>query len=160
MLVVCIVSTEDSWESRGLQGDQTCQSWRKSTLNIYWEEWCWSWNSSTLAAWCKEPAHWKRLWCWERWKAGGEGDNKGWVGWMTSPTLWTWVQASFGSWWWIGKPGVLQSIGSQRVGRTRLSNWTEPTEICPQIAKLYWQKQKKKGLVYNLYIKKYEGQAQ
>ena len=49
-------------------------------------------------------------------KAGGEGDNRGWDGWMASPTPWTWVWASSRSWWWIGKPGVLQSMGSQRVG--------------------------------------------
>ena len=46
---------------------------------------------------------------------GGEGDDRGWDGWMASPTRWTWVWASFGSWWWTGKPGVLQSMGSQRV---------------------------------------------
>ena len=57
--------------------------------------------------------HWKRLWCWERLKAGGEGDNRGWDGWMASLTGWTWVWASFRS--WTGKPGVLQSMGSQRV---------------------------------------------
>ena len=53
----------------------------------------------------------------ERLKAGGEGDDQGWDGWMASPTQWTWIWASSGSWWWTGKPGVLQSIGSQRVGR-------------------------------------------
>ena len=56
-----------------------------------------------------------RPWCWERLKAGGEGSDRGWDGWMASLTRWTWVWASFRSWWWIGKPGVLQSIGSQRV---------------------------------------------
>ena len=50
------------------------------------------------------------------WKAWGEGDNRGWDGWMVSPTQWTWVWANSGSWWWTGKPGVLQSMGSQRVG--------------------------------------------
>jgi len=59
--------------------------------------------------------NWKRPWCWERLKVG-EGDDKGWDGWMASPTLWTWVWVSSGSWWWTGKPGVLQSVGSQRVG--------------------------------------------
>ena len=65
----------------------------------------------------------KRPWCWERVKAGGEGDDRGWDGWMASPTWWTWVGASSRSWWWIGKTGVLQSMGSQ--SRTRLSSWTE-----------------------------------
>ena len=54
--------------------------------------------------------------CWERLKAGGEGDDRGWDGWMASPTQWTWAWASSGRWWWTGKPGVLQSMGSQRIG--------------------------------------------
>ena len=98
-----------------------------SVLNINWKDWCWSWNSNTLATWCKELTHWKRPWCWERLKAGGEGDNRGWDGWMASLPRWTWVWASSRSWWWSGKPGVLQSMGSQRVGHdwpTEL-NWTE-----------------------------------
>ena len=49
---------------------------------------------STLATWCKEWTHWKRPWCWERLKVEGEGDDRGWDGWMASPTLWTWVWAS------------------------------------------------------------------
>ena len=51
--------------------------------------------------------HWKRLWCWEGLGAGGEGDDKGWDGWMASPTQWTWVWVNSGSWWWTGKPGML-----------------------------------------------------
>ena len=65
--------------------------------------------------WCEELTHWKRPWCWERLTAGGEGDDRGWDGWMSSPTGWTWVWVSSWSWWWTGKPGVLQSTGSQRV---------------------------------------------
>ena len=57
----------------------------------------------------------KEPWCWERLKSGGEGDNRGWDGWMASPTRWTWVWVSSKSWWWTGKPGLLQSMGSQRV---------------------------------------------
>ena len=64
-----------------------------------------------LATWCKELTDWKRPWCWERLKAGGEGDDRGQDGWMA----WTWVWASSGSWWWTEKPGKLQSMGSQRV---------------------------------------------
>ena len=64
----------------------------------------------------EEPTHWKRPWCWERLKAGGEGGDRGWEGWMASPTQWTWVYASSGSWWWAGRPGVLLSVGWQRVG--------------------------------------------
>ena len=71
---------------------------------------------TTLATRCKELTHWKRHWCWERLKAGGEGDSIRWDGWMALPTQWAWVWASSGSWWWTGKPGVLQSLGWQRVG--------------------------------------------
>ena len=69
-----------------------------------------------LCIWREELTHWKRPWCWERLKVGGEGDNKGWDNWMASPTQWIWVWVNTGSWWWTGKPGVLQSLGSQRVG--------------------------------------------
>ena len=48
-------------------------------------------------------------------RAGGEGDDRRWDGWMASPTQWTWVWVDSGSWWWTGRPGVLQSIGSQKV---------------------------------------------
>ena len=80
---------------------------------------CWSWNSNTLATWCDELAHLKRPWCWERLRAGGEGDDRGWDGWMASLTQWTWVWVNSGSWWWTGGPGALQSMGLQRVG----DNW-------------------------------------
>ena len=75
----------------------------------------WSWNSNTLATWCEELTPWKRPWCWEILKAGGEVDNRGWDGWMASLTLWTWVWVSSGCWWWTGRPGMLQSMGSERV---------------------------------------------
>ena len=82
---------------------------------FHWKYWCWSWNSNTLATWWEELTHWKRPWCWERLKAGGEGDDRGWDGWMASPTWWTWVWVGSWSCWWTGKPGRLQSMGSQRV---------------------------------------------
>ena len=125
MLLNCGVG-EDFWESLGLQGDQTSPSGRKSVLNIHWKDWCWSWNSNTLATWCEELTHWKRPRCWERLKAGGEGDDRGWDARMASPTHWTWVWAISGNWWWTRKPGVPQSMESQRVGHdwaTKL-NWT------------------------------------
>ena len=95
------------------------------------EEWCWSWNSNILATWCEELTPWKRPWCWERLKMGGEGDNRGWDGWMASPTQWTWVWVSSGSCWWTGKPGVLQSMGSQRVRHNWATelNWSSPSEV-------------------------------
>ena len=76
-----------------------------------------------LTTWCEELTNWQRCWCWERLKVGGEGDDRGWDGWMASLTRWTWVWASSGSWWWTGMPGVLQSMGSQ--SQTWLSDWTE-----------------------------------
>ena len=114
-LQVCAVG-EDSWESLGLQGDPTSPLWRRSALGFLWKEWCWSWNSSTLATSCEELTHWKRLWCWEGLGVGGKGDDRGWDGWMASPTRWTWVWVNSGSWWWTGRPGVLWFMGSQRVG--------------------------------------------
>ena len=121
MLLNCGVG-EDSWDSLGLQGDPTSpskgdQSW------VHWKVWCWSWNSNTLASWCEELIHLKRSWCWERLKAG-EGDDRGWDGWMASPVQWTWVWVNSGTWWWTGRPGVLQSMGLQRV-RQDWVNWTE-----------------------------------
>ena len=116
---------EDSWESLGLQGDQTSQSYRKSVLSSHWKDWCWSWSSNTLATWKEELIHWKRVSSLlGKLKAGGEGDDRGRNGWMASPTWWSWVWASSMS-WWTGKPGMPQSMGSQRVRR----NWaTELTE--------------------------------
>ena len=72
---------------------------------------------------CSPP--WKRPWCWERLKARGEGDDRGWDGWMVSPTQWTRVWVSSGNWWWTGKPGVIQSMGSQRVGH----DWVTELEV-------------------------------
>ena len=69
---------------------------------------------NTLTTWCEELTHWKRPWCWESLKTGGEGD-RGREGWMASPTQWAWVCARSRSWWWTGKSGVLQSMGSQIV---------------------------------------------
>jgi len=57
----------------------------------------------------------EKPWCWERLKVGGEGSNRGWDGWMESLTRWTWVWVNSRSWWWTGRPGVLQFMGSQRV---------------------------------------------
>ena len=75
-----------------------------------------------LATWWEELTHWKRPWCWERLKVG-EGDDRGWDGWMASPIQWTWVWMDSGSWWWTGRPGVLQFMRSQ--SQTWLSDWTK-----------------------------------
>ena len=92
---------------------------KEVSLNIHWKDWCWSWSSNTLATWCKELTHWKRPLCWERLKAEGDGDDRGWDGWMASPTHWTLVWASSRSWWWTCCPGMLQSMRSQTVGHSR-----------------------------------------
>ena len=84
-----------------------------------WKDWYWSWNSNSLATWCEELSHLKRPWCWERLRAGGEGDDRGWDGWTASLTQGTWVWVNTWSRWWTGRPGVLQFMGSQRVGQ----NW-------------------------------------
>ena len=88
---------------------------KEISLNIHWKDWWWSWNSMWTFTWCEELTHWKRPRCWERLRAGGEGDDRGWDDWWASLTQWAWVWASSGSWWWTGKSGVLQSMGSQRV---------------------------------------------
>ena len=105
---------EDNCESLGLQGDQTShpkgnQSWifigRTDS------------EAETPVFWLPDAKSWLiwKDWCWERLRTGGEGNNRGWDGWMASPTRWTCVWASSGSWWWTGKPGILQSMGLQRV---------------------------------------------
>ena len=92
---------------------------------VLWKDWCWSCNSNTLATWCKEVTNFKRPWCWERLKSGWEGDDRGWDGWMASPTWWTWVWVESGSWRWTGSPGMLRFMGLQRVGHDLATelNW-------------------------------------
>ena len=75
--------------------------------------------------WPPDVKNWlnlKRPWCWEKLRAGEVGENRGWDGWMASPTQWTWIWVCSRSWWWTGKPGVLQSVGSQWVGHV----WVTP----------------------------------
>ena len=83
---------------------------------------------STLATSCEGLTHWKRLWCWEGLGAGGEGDDRGWDGWMASLNRWTWVWVNSGSLWWTGRPGKLRLMGLQIVGHdwvTELKlNWS------------------------------------
>ena len=131
---------EDSWESLGLQGDPTSPSLRRSVLGVHWKNWCWSWNSNTLATSWEELTHWKRLWCWERLGAGGEGNNRGWDGWMASLTRWTWVWVNSRGWWWTGRPGVLRFMGSQRVGHdwaTELNVLTRSKNLKPVLSLYY-----------------------
>ena len=110
---------EDSWESLGLQGDQPWDFFGRNDAEAE--------TPVLLATSCEKLTHWKRLWCWEGFGAGVEGDNRGWDGWMASLTWWTWVWVNSGSWWWTGRPGVLQFMGLQRVGHDRATelNWTD-----------------------------------
>ena len=92
---------------------------------------------------------WNRLWCWEGLGAGGEGDDRGWDGWMASPTRWTWVWVNSGNWWWTGRLGMIHRVAKSR---TRLSDWTELNWsgkaeakclfffLCTQETKFGWQK--------------------
>ena len=138
MLLNCDAG-EDSWESLGLQEDQTSQSLGKSTLNIHWKDWCWSWSSYTLATWCKELTHWKRPWCWERLKAKGEGGSRGWDGWIAPFTMdmnlskLQEIVEDRGA-WCVAVHGVTKSW-------TRLSSWTTTTVywLFPQLeSKFRW----------------------
>ena len=85
----------------------------KEVKPVNLKNWCWNWNSSILVTWYEQLTHWKNPWCWERLRAEGE---EGWErdGWMASPMQWTWTWAKLGRWVGLGRPGVLQSMGSQR----------------------------------------------
>ena len=82
---------------------------------------CWNWNSNALATWCKELTHLKRPHCWERLKVGGEGNDRGWDGWMASPTQWTWVRVNSG----MDREAWCSAVYGVAKSRTRLSDWTE-----------------------------------
>ena len=79
----------------------------------HWKDWCWSWNSNIFVTLFEELTYLKRPWHWKRLKAGGEGDDRGWNGWMASPTRWTWIWVNSKNLWWTGRPSMLQSMGSQ-----------------------------------------------
>ena len=76
-------------------GSNQSNQW-KLTLNIHWKDWCWYWSSKNLATWCKEMTHWKRSWCWERLRAGGEWSDRGWVGYIATPSQWIWIWENSG----------------------------------------------------------------
>ena len=92
-------------------------------LNVHWKDWWWSWNSNTLATWCKEPTHWKRL------KAGGEGDDRGWDGWMASLTQWTWVWVNSANGDGQGCLACCSSWGDKESDMTEWLTWPE-SKLC------------------------------
>ena len=105
-------------------------------MGVHWKDWCWSWNFGHLMG---RTDSLKSPWWWERLKERGEGDDRGWDGWMASPIRWTWVWVNSRSWWWTGRPGMWQFMGSQRVGDDWVTelNWTE--YICFHLSgRHYW----------------------
>ena len=129
MLLNCGVG-EDSWESLAQQGDPTSPFWRKSVLNIHWKDWCWGWSFNTLVTWCKELTHWKRPWCWERLRAGGEGNEEhemvGWHHWLYGHEF----EQSLGVGDGQGSLVCYSSWGRKELNMTEWLNWTE--QICPE----------------------------
>ena len=132
MLLNCGVG-EDSWESLGLQGDPTSPSWKISP-GISLEGMILKLKLQYFGHLMQRADSLEKLWCWEGLRTG-EGDDRDGDdrdGWMASPTRWTWVCVNSGSWWWTGRPGVLQFVGSQRVGHdwaTEL-NWALTGSLC------------------------------
>ena len=135
------------WEGRGAGGQGDDRGWDGWMASV--TQWTWVWVNSgswwwtgrpgvlrfmesqrvghdwaTELNWTEELAHWKRPWCWEIVKAGGEGDNRGWDGWMASLTQWTWVWANSGRWWRTEKPGVLHALHGVSNSQTWLNDWT------------------------------------
>ena len=122
MLLNCGVG-EDSWESLGRKESKPVnpkgnQSWIFIGRTDA--------EAEAPVLWPLDMKSWliRKDWCWQQLKAGGEGDDRGWDGWMASPTRWIWVWASSRYWWWTEKPGVLQSVGLQWV-RHRATELTD-----------------------------------
>ena len=116
MLLNCGVG-EDSWESLGQQGDQTSQCWRKSVLNIHWRA---DASAETSILWpldAKKWLIWKDPGAGKDWKQEEKGTTMRWLDGITDSMDMSW--ASSRRWWRTGKPGVLQSMGSQWVGHDR-----------------------------------------
>ena len=123
--------TRVHWVSDAIQPSHLLSSPSPPAFNLSQHQGLFQWVSSLhQVTKVLELTHWKRPWFWERVKEGGEGNGRGWDGWMASPTRWTWVWVNSNmslSWWSTGRPGVLQFMGSQRIGHdlaTKL-NWTE-----------------------------------
>ena len=100
---------------------------KEVVLNIHWKDWYWSCNSNTLATWCKEVTHLKRPCSWESLKAGGEGNDRGWDGWIASRTQWTWVWVSW-TWVWelvMDREAWRDVVHGVTKSQTRLRHWTD-----------------------------------
>ena len=114
----CTVVLEKTLESPWTARRSSQSILKEISPGVHWKDWCWSWNSSTLATWCQELTHWKRPWCWERLKAGGEGR---WDGWRASLTQWTWVWANSRDGEWQGSHAA---VHEDAKSQTWLSGWT------------------------------------
>ena len=129
---------EDTWESLGQQGDQITPKGNQSWILF-------GRTDAEAPILCLPEAnspfpHWKRPWCWKRWKAEGEEGNRRWDGWIASPIQWTWTWENFGRWWRTRRPGVLQSMEVTK-NQKQLSNWTTTTTTTTQawIFRSYFQ---------------------
>ena len=123
MLLKCGVG-EDSWESLGLQGYPTSPFWMRSTLGFFGRN---NAKAETPVLWPPHAKSWLIGKNSDAGRVGGEGDDRGWDGWMASRTRWTWVWVNSRRWWWTGRPGVLRFMGLQTVGHDWVAelNWYE-----------------------------------
>ena len=109
---------------------------KEITLNTHWKDRCWGWSSNNRATWCKQLTHWKRPWCWEKTLMLGKTEGRRRRGrqrmrWLDGiKTQCTWVWVNFRRWWRAGKPGMLQSMGLQRVRHDWTTEQQQPLHTC------------------------------